>query len=61
VLQVTNHYRSQALVNLLQSVLVAAIIAYGYFTHSGLLVVLLAYLLGKMVLGLGPIALALQY
>ena len=58
VLQVTNHYRSQALVNLLQSILVAGIIAYGYFTHSGLLVVLLAYLIGKIVLGMGPIALA---
>jgi len=59
VLQVTNHYRSQALVNLLQSVLVAGIIAYGFITQSGMLMVLMAYLIGKMVLGIGPILMAL--
>lgn len=61
VLQVTNHYRSQALINLLQTFLVAGMIAYAYFTKSGLEVVLLAYLLGKMVLGLGPLFVALYH
>jgi O-antigen/teichoic acid export membrane protein len=61
VLQVTNHYRSQALINLVQTVLVAAIITGAYFTHAGLLGVVVAYLVGKMILGLGPIGMALYY
>jgi O-antigen/teichoic acid export membrane protein len=61
VLQVTNHYRSQALINMLQAFMVAGIIAYAYFTKAGLLVVLLAYLSGKIVLGLGPVGVALYH
>jgi O-antigen/teichoic acid export membrane protein len=61
VLQVTNHYRSQALINLVQTVLVAAIIAGAYFTQAGLRGVVVAYLVGKLILGLGPIAMALYY
>lgn len=58
VLQVTNHYRSQALISLLQSILVAALIAWAYLTDGGLMMVLSAYLIGKIILGFGPIALA---
>ncbi len=61
VLQVTNHYRSQALINLVQSFLVFGMIAYGYFTHSGLLSIVIAYLVGKIILGLGPIVMAFYY
>jgi O-antigen/teichoic acid export membrane protein len=61
VLQVTNHYRSQALVNLIQALLVAGIIAYAFFAHAGLMMVLVAYLVGKMILGLGPIFVALYH
>jgi O-antigen/teichoic acid export membrane protein len=61
VLQVTNHYRSQALINLVQTVLVASIITGAYFTHAGLQGVVVAYLVGKMILGLGPIGMALYY
>jgi O-antigen/teichoic acid export membrane protein len=61
VLQVTNHYRSQALINVLQTFLVAGIITYSYFTQGGLIMVLTAYLVGKMVLGLGPIVVALYH
>jgi O-antigen/teichoic acid export membrane protein len=58
VLQVTNHYRSQALISLMQSILVAALVAYAYFNHGGLVFVLWAYLIGKMILGMGPFVLA---
>jgi O-antigen/teichoic acid export membrane protein len=61
VLQVTNHYRSQALINLIQTFVVAGIIAAAFFTHSGLMVVVVAYLIGKMILGLGPIGVALYH
>ncbi|HEX9019160.1 MAG TPA: oligosaccharide flippase family protein [Anaerolineaceae bacterium] len=61
VLQVTNHYRSQALISLAQSVLVAGLVVVAYVTHGGLLMVLWAYLAGKMVLGLGPIILAFYW
>jgi O-antigen/teichoic acid export membrane protein len=59
VLQVTNHYRSQALINLVQSVLVAALIAAAYFSGGGLVSVVWAYLIGKVILGMGPILLAI--
>jgi O-antigen/teichoic acid export membrane protein len=61
VLQVTNHYRSQAAVNLAQTFIVAGIIAIAFFTHSGLMMVLIAYLVGKMIMGLGPIVVALYH
>ncbi len=61
VLMVTNHYRSQALINLLQAVLVAVMIAAAFLSHAGLYMVLTAYLVGKMILGLGPIAVALYH
>jgi len=61
VLQVSGHYRSQALINLLQSVATAFGIVYAYFTHAGLLTVLLAYLIGKVILGLCPILVALYW
>ena len=64
ILQVDNRFRAQAVLNLIQSVLTAAIIAAVFFIpfqnqQTNMLVVLLAYLIGKMVLGLGPLALAL--
>lgn len=58
VLQVGNHYRSQSLINLIQSLVTAAIIFYAYITHAGIMVVLLAYLAGKLVTGIGPIIMA---
>jgi O-antigen/teichoic acid export membrane protein len=61
VLQVTNHYRSQAAINLVQTFLVAGVIGYAYFAKAGLMMVLVAYLLGKMVLGLGPVGVALYH
>ncbi len=59
VLQVGNFYLSQSVINLLQSLVTAAVIVYAYVTHAGIMVVLLAYLAGKIVAGLGPILMAL--
>ncbi len=61
VLQVGGHYRSQALINFIQSVATAAILVYAYFSQTGLITVLAAYLTGKMILGLAPIVLALYW
>jgi O-antigen/teichoic acid export membrane protein len=61
VLQVTNHYRSQALINLIQTVLVAILLGLAAVYHSGLEVVLGIYLLGKVILGMGPILVALYW
>ena len=58
VLQVTNHYRSQATINLIQSILVALLIVGSYLVHGGLFAILAAYLIGKIILGLGPIVVA---
>lgn len=59
VLQVTNHFRSQALINLAQSVLVAVLVLAVAMRGPTLELVLLAYLAGKVVMGLGPICVAL--
>lgn len=61
VLQVTNHYRSQALISLAQSVMVAILVGAAYVMHGGLLMVLWAYLIGKVILGGGPILVAFYW
>ena len=58
VLQVAREFRSQAAVNLGQAFLTAAIILTAYFTGGGIAAVVAAYLLGKMILGIGPMVLA---
>jgi O-antigen/teichoic acid export membrane protein len=58
VLQVDNRFRSQALVNLAQSILTALIIIGAFLTNAGMIVVLGAYLIGKLILGVGPVVLA---
>ncbi|MEA4907072.1 MAG: lipopolysaccharide biosynthesis protein [Chloroflexi bacterium] len=57
VLQIGGHFRSQALLTLMQNVLTAAWIGVAYLTHGGLYQVLMAYLAGKLLFGVG-IALA---
>ncbi len=59
ILQVGNHYRSQSVINLIQSLVTAAVLVYAFVTHDGILVVLVAYLAGKLVAGVGPIWMAL--
>lgn len=59
VLQVGGHFRSQAAINLGQSVLLAVLLVAAALTGAGLWAVTLIYLLGKLILGLGPLAVAL--
>jgi O-antigen/teichoic acid export membrane protein len=61
VLQLGNHYRSQALVNLAQSVITAGLIVYAYLHQAGILAILGAYLVGKAILGLSPMVLAIYW
>ncbi len=60
-LHVTGHFRSQALLNLLQSLMTAGLFLIVYLNQGGLTAVLLVYLAGKMVLGIGPVLLALYW
>ncbi len=61
LLQVGNHYRSQAAFNLAQSIITAAIIVYAYVTQQGILMVVIAYLVGKIILGLTPTLLSIYW
>ncbi len=61
VLQVTNHYRSQALINFIQTVLVAVLLGMAAVYHAGLITVLWIYLIGKIILGLGPVLVAFYW
>ncbi|HCE18362.1 MAG TPA: hypothetical protein DEQ80_10925 [Anaerolinea thermolimosa] len=61
VLQVTGHFRTQALINLAQSVLVAGLIIRAALQGGGLMDVLWAYLIGKVILGMGPVFAALYW
>ncbi len=61
VLQVTNHYRSQAVINFSQTVLVALLVGVAAVYRADLVVVLWIYLLGKVILGLGPVAVAFYW
>jgi O-antigen/teichoic acid export membrane protein len=61
VLQVGGHFRSQALLNLVQSGLTGVWILVVYLTHGGLYQVLVAYLAGKAAFGLGVMALAFYW
>jgi O-antigen/teichoic acid export membrane protein len=58
ILRVTNHFRSLAIINLIQSIIVAGLIALAALRGGDLTEVLWAYLTGKIILGLGPILLA---
>jgi len=61
VLQVTGHFRSLALLNFLQSVIMVGLFAVVFFTNGGIFAVMLVYLAGKLILGLGPVLLALYW
>jgi O-antigen/teichoic acid export membrane protein len=60
VLQVLDRFRSQAVVNLIQSIVTASIILGAFIFKGDIFVVLLAYLLGKVILGIGPLILAVR-
>ncbi len=59
LLQISGHFRSQAVLNLSQSVATAGIVLYAFLTGAGLQMVLTAYLVGKTITGLGFAVLAL--
>ncbi len=58
VLHVTGRFRSQAILNLAQSILTAVVIGLAFLLQAGLPLVLFAYLAGKIVLGFGGVFLA---
>ncbi|MEN6524213.1 MAG: oligosaccharide flippase family protein [Anaerolineaceae bacterium] len=61
VLQITNHYRSQAVLNLLQNVTTAIWVGAAFLTKSSLGSILFGYLLGKMVFGIGTVVLTFYH
>jgi len=60
-LQVTGHFKSQALLNLFESLLAAGLFLVVFLNQGGIFAVMLVYLAGKMVLGIGPVLLALYW
>ena len=52
LLQLSNHFRSQALIGLGQNILTVSIITYAYFSDGDIWLVLTAYLAGKVFFGL---------
>jgi len=58
ILQVTGKIRFQGTVNLIQSIVAIIIVIAAFFWGNALLLVLIAYLVGKMILGLGLFFLA---
>jgi len=61
ILQITNHFRAQAFINLGQSVITALLILLAFLLKGDIYFVLMAYLVGKIILGIGPLILALFY
>jgi O-antigen/teichoic acid export membrane protein len=53
ILQVTDKIRLEGLINLFQTITTALIIAAAFFMQAGINLILGAYLLGKVILGLG--------
>lgn len=58
VLQVGNQYRSQSVINLLQTLITALVFVYAALTNAGIWVIMAAYLAGKLVAGIGPMWMA---
>ena len=59
ILRVINRYRSIALVSLIQNVIVALIVFYASTHGLGLMGILSAYMIGKLLLGIVPVILCL--
>ncbi len=57
VLRVINRYRSIALVSLIQNVIVAGIVYFSTVNNLGLMGILSAYMIGKVLLGIAPVIL----
>ena len=61
VLRVINKYRSIALVSLAQNVIVALIVFFATTNNLGLMGILSAYMIGKVILGIAPVVLCLYW
>jgi len=57
ILQVNNKFRSQAIIDIAASILTAGIITWAFLTGRGILEVLIAYIAGKFLFGIGTIIL----
>jgi O-antigen/teichoic acid export membrane protein len=57
-LQATDRFSQQATINLMQSVITAGIITAAFLLNGSFLMVLTGYLVGKLILGIGPAVLA---
>lgn len=61
VLQISSHYRTQAALGLVQSGTTAAGIIFAYFSHGNLNTIVTAYLIGKMMYGIGIMFFAIYW
>lgn len=59
ILQITNRFKIQAVINVTQSIVTAGLITIAFFTHGSILFVIWAYLIGKLIVGLSPVVAAL--
>ena len=53
ILQITDKVKFQGTINLIQNIICAVVIAGAFFLHGSVVTVLIAYLIGKSILGLG--------
>ncbi len=53
ILQITGRIKMQGQVNLIQSIVAVLVLGVGFLAGGGIFLVLLAYLIGKLILGLG--------
>ena len=60
VLQITNRFKIQAIINLTQSIVTAGLIAAAFFYKGSIYSVLWAYLIGKFIIGFGPVIFSLN-
>ena len=59
VMRIINRYRAIALVSLIQNILVALLVLFAATAGLGLKAILMAYLIGKVILGIAPVILDL--
>jgi O-antigen/teichoic acid export membrane protein len=60
-LQVTGHFKSLALLNFVQSLITMALFVVVFLKQGGVFAVMLVYLAGKLILGIGPVLVALYW
>jgi len=61
ILQITNHFRTQATINFIQGAVTAGLIFAAFLLKADIIFVLWAYLIGKFITGLAPILMAAIY